>query len=87
MAARKGAKNSLVAEDESSERRSDTRLIANLLALMLIRDRPLIEQAGVLAAAGFAPMDIAPLLGTTPASVRQSIYMWRKGKSDQRGQR
>ena len=59
---------------------TDLRLVARLLALSLVKGRPLEEQAGTLTAVGFQAAEIALLLGTTPASVNQSAYMWRKSK-------
>ena len=62
----------------------DLRLIARLLGLAVVKGRPMGEQAGVLAAAGFAPSEIAEMLGTTSASARQQIYLWRKSNGDRK---
>jgi hypothetical protein len=66
---------------ENGEQVSDLRAIARLLAMLLVKGRPLVEQAGTLAAAGFGTTEISNLLGSTPASVSQSVYMWRKSRS------
>jgi hypothetical protein len=66
---------------ENGEQVSDLRVVARLLAMLLVKGRPLVEQAGTLAAAGFGTTEIANLLGSTPASVSQSVYMWRKSRS------
>jgi hypothetical protein len=69
-----------VDNQHAGEPLSDLGKIARLLALLLVRGRPLIEQAGTLAAAGFGHAEIAGLVGSTPASVKQSVYMWRKSR-------
>jgi hypothetical protein len=60
---------------------SDLRIIGRLLGLLLVKGRGLEEQAGTLTSVGFQAAEIAPLLGTTTASVNQSAYMWRKSKA------
>jgi hypothetical protein len=77
--ARKGG-SSVQPEPESSV--SDLRVIARVLGLAVVKGRPLGEQAGVLAAAGFGTTEIAEMLGTTPASASQQIYMWRKSRKE-----
>jgi hypothetical protein len=65
---------------DSVEQPSDLRLIARLLGLLLVKDRPMGEQAGMLATAGFTNTEIAELVGTSPASASQQVYAWRRGR-------
>ncbi len=81
MAAKRPKKSGRAEISESGERVSDLRVIARLLALLLVKDRPLLEQAGILTAAGLGTSEIASLVGSTPASVSQSVYVWRKSRS------
>jgi hypothetical protein len=59
----------------------DLRVIARLLGLLLANGRPMGEQAGTLGAIGFGASEIAELRGSTPATVRQQTYMWRKARA------
>jgi hypothetical protein len=79
--ARKGI-NAAQPELESSV--NDLRVIARVLGLAVVKGRPLGEQAGTLAAAGFGTTEIAQMLGTTAASASQQIYMWRKSRKDRK---
>jgi hypothetical protein len=58
---------------------NDLTKIANLLALHLVRDKNKTESASALSSAGFAVHEIARLLGTTPKSVSQAIYVSKQG--------
>lgn len=74
----KGKRKDAEGDSEVAPKVSELRLIARLLALSLVKGRPLEEQAGTLSAVGFQAAEIAGLLSTTTASVQQSAYMWRK---------
>lgn len=55
--------------------------IENLLALLLIntlKDSTLEDKAGILNMAGFSHSEIADFLCTTPAVIKQSVYMAKK---------
>lgn len=69
---------------ESVEQISELRIVARLIGLAVVKGGSMGEQASTLSAAGFPASEIAKMLGTTPASVRQQIYMWRKPKSNQK---
>ena len=55
--------------------------IANLLALLLVTGKPQPEQISLLNAAGYAPSEIARLVGTTPNTVSVTLSQRRKGKA------
>lgn len=85
MPARQVRKNGAKpAAQEVDEQIPELRLIARLLGLALVAGKPMGEQTATLSAAGFPAGEIARMLGTTAASVRQQVYMWRKTKPDQR---
>jgi hypothetical protein len=73
--------------DNSSEEQSSNpsiriyERIANLLALSLVTGKPQPEQIGLLSAAGYAPSEIARLIGTTPNTVSVTLSQLRKGKT------
>lgn len=55
--------------------------LVNLLALLLVQERKLLDQITLLHRAGFRPVEIAALLGTTPNSVSvQLSAQKRRGK-------
>jgi hypothetical protein len=54
--------------------------IANLLALLLVKDAPVMASIVTLTRAGFAPEEVALLLNTTTASVAQQNYAARRRK-------
>lgn len=63
--------------------------VANLLAAILIhdmKDAPLADKAMQLSRAGMTNQEIARLLGTTPATVKQSLYYTSPSKEDQEGE-
>jgi hypothetical protein len=70
--------------DASSAAISDARLIARLLAMLLVKGMVLGEQADTLVRTGLTPTEIALMLGTTPESVRQQAYVWRKERRSAR---
>lgn len=55
--------------------------LTNVLALLLVTGKPQPEQISLLSAAGFAPAEIAPLLGTTPNTVSVILSKLRKERS------
>jgi hypothetical protein len=52
---------------------SDQRLIANLLALHLVKDQPTAQQPAILAGAGFSIQEIARLLRMLPNTVSVAL--------------
>ncbi len=54
--------------------------LIRLVAAGLVLNKPQQEQIEVLSKAGFAPKDIAELLGTTANTVRVTLTEIRKGK-------
>jgi predicted transcriptional regulator len=50
------------------------------LALLLVRERKQTDQIAILHRAGFQPMEIAKLLGTTPNSVSVQLSAQKRGK-------
>lgn len=55
--------------------------MAALLALRLVDGKTQVEQVRLLSAAGYAPSEIARLVGTTPATVSQTLYTLRSAKT------
>ncbi len=61
----------------------NTKKIEDLLVLIFLestKNTSLGEKAKKLTIAGFSHADIARFLDTTPAVIKQSVYMARKGK-------
>lgn len=61
----------------------NSKKIENLLALILIntlKESSLEEKASMLNTAGFSHSEIASFFNITPAVIKQSVYMARKGK-------
>jgi len=59
--------------------------IENLLALILLndlKDQGIGEKANYLNIVGFSHAEIAQFLGTTPAVIKQSIYIVRKTQKE-----
>lgn len=54
--------------------------IANLLALLLVKEAKSGDAIVQLTRAGFTTEEVCSLLNTTPGSVRQTNYTSRKGK-------
>jgi hypothetical protein len=55
--------------------------VERLLAMILLHDMhdaSIGDKASSLSRAGFAPAEIASMLGTTPASIRQQLYTARQ---------
>lgn len=52
-----------------------------LLATLVVRDMPQTAQIAVLSRAGFAPKEIANVLGTTPNTVRVALVGIRKAEA------
>jgi DNA-binding CsgD family transcriptional regulator len=50
----------------------------NLLALLLVQERKQPEQIAVLSRAGFRPVEIAALLGTTPNTVSVQLSIQKR---------
>jgi hypothetical protein len=72
------------ASDQGEERTGgmtafESRLV-NLLALLLTQERSQPEQISLLSRAGFRPVEIAPLLGTTPNTVSVELSNQRKAR-------
>ena len=55
--------------------------IANLLALSLITGKPQPEQISLLSAAGYSPLEIGRLVGTTPNTVSVTLSQLRRAKT------
>jgi len=55
-----------------------TQKLTNVLALLLVTGKPQPEQISLLSAAGFAPAEIGPLLGTTRNTVSVILSKQRK---------
>lgn len=54
--------------------------LVNLLALLLVRERKQPDQISLLNRAGFRPIEIAALLGTTPNTVRVELSNQKREK-------
>jgi DNA-binding NarL/FixJ family response regulator len=75
-----------VAKAEARRKRTETRTkkiepidrIANLLALLLVKDLKASEAILQLWRAGFPDEEIAEILNTTPGTIRQTRYMANK---------
>jgi len=78
VAAKRARKRAVAEIPEAPEKVSELRLVARLLGLALVKGQSQEEQVGTLTAVGFASGEIAALLGTSPGTVRQAAYMWRK---------
>jgi DNA-binding NarL/FixJ family response regulator len=52
--------------------------VLHLLAIMTVRDMPQTDQIATLNRAGFAPREIANVLGTTPNTVRVALVSIRR---------
>jgi hypothetical protein len=55
--------------------------LVNLLALQLVQERNMTEQVSLLNRAGFRPIEIAALLGTTRNMVSVLLYQEKQGKN------
>jgi hypothetical protein len=55
--------------------------IANLLALLLVKDSSSYEAIVTLTRAGFSNMELCLLLGTTSVNVRQANFQARRGNT------
>jgi DNA-binding NarL/FixJ family response regulator len=74
--------------DESNLTLNEVHRLTRLVAVLGIEGKPQRDQIRLLAAAGFAPKDIAALIGTTGNTVRVALTNIRKkGKSRKRSQR
>jgi hypothetical protein len=75
------AKNEQLSANSSAEKAAlISERIANLLALLLVTGKPQPEQISLLSAAGYAPAEIARLVGTTPNTMSVTLSQRRKGK-------
>lgn len=54
--------------------------LVNLLALLLVQERKQPEQIALLSRAGFRPVEIATLLGTTSNTVSVQLSIQKHGK-------
>jgi hypothetical protein len=54
--------------------------LVNLLALLLVQERKQPEQIALLNRAGFRPIEIAALIGTTPNTVRVQLSIQKREK-------
>jgi hypothetical protein len=54
--------------------------LVNLLALLLVQERKQPEQISLLNRAGFRPVEIAALLGTTPNTVSVQLSVQKREK-------
>lgn len=54
--------------------------LVNLLALLLVQERKQPEQIALLSRAGFRPLEIAGLLGTTPNTVSVQLSLQKREK-------
>lgn len=64
----------------------ESRLV-NVLALMLINERSQTDAIALLDRAGFKYTEIAQLVGTTPETVRVTLYQQKKGRPGKRRNR
>jgi len=65
---------------EVAELTGVARRLVNVLALLLVAGKQQAEQVATLNRAGFGIGEIALLVGTTSAVVRQVLYLQRQGK-------
>ncbi len=73
--------------DRSAEPSAETeqlKRIANLLALLSVKDEPQVEQIAVLGSAGFSVAEIAELLGTTRNTVSVTLSQRKTKKRARR---
>ena len=76
------AKNEQSSADSSADKSAFiSERIANLLALLLVTGKPQPEQISLLSAAGYAPAEIARLVGTTANTVSVTLSQRRKRKT------
>jgi hypothetical protein len=54
--------------------------LVNLLALLLVQERKQSDQISLLSRAGFRPMEIAALLGTTANTVRVQLSVQKRAR-------
>jgi DNA-directed RNA polymerase specialized sigma24 family protein len=64
--------------DEITELTSKLNLLIRLLALSILEGRAPVEQMVLLSRAGFAPREIAELVGTTPHTVSVTLSKMRR---------
>lgn len=69
------------AEQETVEQ---LKRVVRLLAVLVTRDMPQREQIQLLSSTGFAPKEIAEMIGTTPNTVSVTLSALRKGKDAKR---
>lgn len=61
--------------------------LVNLLGLILVQERHQAEQIGLLSRAGFRPVEIAALLGTTRNTVSVELSNQRRGRKVKMGRK
>jgi hypothetical protein len=61
--------------------------IVNLLGLMLVHERPQVDQIDLLGRAGFRPSEIAVLLGTTRNTVSVRLSQQKRAQNGKRRRR
>jgi len=64
----------------------ETRLL-KVLGLMLVQERQQTEQIGLLGRAGFRPIEIAAMLGTTSNTVNVELSTQRRAKNQKKGRK
>ena len=81
MAKRKPSNASSTAVVPADQQTQQLERIARLLALLAVKGENQTDKIVTLTAAGFAPAEVAQLLGTTPNSVSVTVYKAAKEKS------
>ena len=73
-------KNSIEVSDPNLGFLNDIRVIINLLALILVKGESQTEKICMLTAAGYAPAEVASLLGITSNAARVALFKIRAKK-------
>jgi hypothetical protein len=61
--------------------------LLKVLGLMLVQERQQGEQIGLLGRAGFRPVEIAAMLGTTPNTVNVELSTQRRERKQKKGRK
>jgi hypothetical protein len=81
---RKAAKTNATPATGTAALDASINKVANLLALIAIKDEDEPGKVRALDAAGFNPSEIAALLGKTPNSISVALYKMRNGERRRR---
>lgn len=74
-------------EPQQSELTTFEARLLKVLGLMLVQERQQAEKIGLLDRAGFRPIEIAAMLGTTSNTVNVQLSTQRKAKERKRGKK